>query len=347
VAVTLTNPYTRQTMDEAVRIFRTPNTFLSNMFFSRLRVENSTSIQFDVVKGGRTVGAYVGPHDKAIPLDRAAFTTKTLVPPLLSFSRSITGKDLEDRVPGRNQFESGDGANELIAQDYEDIMNVHMRAEELQASQALISDSVSLLDINGVNVTGSAVVYGRDSNLVPSALTSNDRWGESTSDPLGNLRTMQVLVQTYGDVMADVAVMRTSLYNIFAADANVQAQLDTRRGPDTDKLTFEAMGLGAVYRGMIDGLRIYTYDGTYKVPGSDTLTYYMPANKVLVGSTSGEGTRYYGQIFAEEAGGMVTTDRYLDSWGEKNPDSIIVRGQSKPLLVPKRVDAFSVWQVIT
>ena len=56
MATTLTNPYTRQSMDEAVRIFRTPNNLLTSLFFPRIRVEPAPSIMFDIVKGGRTVG---------------------------------------------------------------------------------------------------------------------------------------------------------------------------------------------------------------------------------------------------------------------------------------------------
>ena len=33
MATTLTNPYTRQSMDEAVRISRTPNNLLTSLFF--------------------------------------------------------------------------------------------------------------------------------------------------------------------------------------------------------------------------------------------------------------------------------------------------------------------------
>lgn len=333
-------------MDDAVQIFREPNDFLSKMFFGRVKVENANSIQFDIVKGGRTVGAYVGPNDKAIPVDRALFNTKTLVPPLLAFSRSLTAKDLEDRIPGRNPFEGSDGAAELTAQDYQDLLNIIKRAEELQAAQAIVSDSVALLDINAVNLTGSAVSYGRNSALTPTALAGNYVWGGTTSDPLGNLRDLAQLVQLYGDVMADVIVMRTSLYNTFVADTHVQAQLDVRRGPESDMLTMEAMGLGATYRGTIDGMKLYTYDGAYKAPGSDTIQYYVPANKVIVGSTKAEGTRYYGQVFSAAAGGMVTTDRFLDTVEQFNPDAILIRAQSKPLLVPRRVDAFAIRQVV-
>lgn len=342
---TLTNPYTRQSMDEAVRIFRTPNNFLSAMFFSRLRVESSPSIQFDVVKGGRTVGAYVGRNDEAIPVDRAAFNTKTLTPPLLAFSRTITGKDLVDRIPGRHQFESGDGSAELMAQDYEDLLNIIMRAEEKQASGAVLDGQITLLDINGETL-GDVINFGPTAAMRPTALNGNFVWGGSSSDPIGNLRSLAELVQTYADVMADTVIMRTSLYNTFAADAEVKSQLDTLRGPAGDKLTYQAMGLGAAFRGVIDGMNIYTYDGAYKSPGSDTLQYYIPATKVIVGSTQGEGTRYYGQVMSAEAGGMITTDRYLDSWIEKNPDSILIRAQSSPLLVPRRVDAFAVQQVV-
>lgn len=345
MATTLTNPYTRQAMDEAVRIFRNPNNFLTAMGFSRLRVEAATSIQFDVVKGGRTVGAYVGPTEEAIPIDRAAFNTKTITPPLLSFSRSITGVDLERRIPGRNPFEAGDGASELRAQDYDDLLNVISRAEELQASQAIVSGQITLKDIRGTTI-GSVIDFGPTAAMRPTALAGNYRWGQSTSDPLGDLRTLAALVSTYGDVMADFVVMRTSLFNTFNADTHVQAQLDLWRGPATDQLVVQARGIGATYRGNIDGMDIYTYDGSYKIPGSDTLQYYVPANKVIVGSTQGEGTRYYGQIFSAEAGGMVTTDRYLDSDIVKNPDSILVRAQAAPLLVPKRVDAFAVLQVV-
>lgn len=346
MAVTLTNPYTRQSMDEATRLFRTPNTLLSNLFFGRLRVENATSVLFDLVKGGRTTGAYVGNNDAAIPIDRQAFNTKTLTPPLLALSRTITGADLESRTPGRNPFEGGDGANELIAQDYEDLLNIILRAEELQASQAVVSGQITLTDING-STLGEVIDFGATSDMRPTALTTNYLWGTgSTSDPLGDLRRLAQLVQTHGDVMADTVIMRTSLYNLFAADTHVQTQLDMLRGPDRDRLAVEARGLGATWRGMVDGLDIYTYDGAYKAPGSDTLSYYIPSTKVIVGSTAGEGTRYYAQVFSSEAGGMVTTDRYLDSWGERNPDSILVRAQARPLLVPKRVDAFAVQQVI-
>jgi hypothetical protein len=332
-------------MDDAVRINREPSNFLSKMFFNRMSVSTSNSIQFDVVRGGRTVGAYVGKNEESIPIDRNLFNTKTLTPPLLSFSRSLTGADLEQRIPGKNPFEGGDGAAELTAQDQIDLVNITQRAEELQASQAIVSAAITLLDING-NALGDTVTFGRDANMTPTALAGTAKWGGSTSDPIGNLRTLSQLVQTYGDVMADVVVMRTSLYNTFAADTNVQAQLDVRRGPDTDKLTFEAMEMFATYRGMIDGLKVYTYDGVYKTADAGTLSYYIPANKVVVGSTNGEGTRYYGQIFSAQAGGMVTTDRYIDSWAEFDPDKIKLRVQSAPLLVPKRVDAFAVQKVV-
>jgi hypothetical protein len=332
-------------MDEATRLFRTPNTFLLNTFFNRLRVEPSPSIMFDLVKGGRTVGAYVGPNDMAIPVDRQLFNTKTLTPPLLAFSRSITGVDLERRIPGRNPFEAGDGAAELIDQDYTDLLNVIARAEELQAAQAAISGQITLKDING-STLGDVIDFGPTAAMRPAALAGNYMWGGSNSDPIGNLRTLAELVQTYADVMADVVVMRTSLFNKFVADTHVQAQLDMYRGPESDRLAYEAMGLGATYRGKIDGLRVYTYDGVYKAPDSDTLTYYVPANKVIVGSTFGEGTRYYAQVFSAAAGGMVTTDRYLDTKENWNPDAIMVRAQAKPLIVPKRVDMFAVQQVV-
>lgn len=332
-------------MDEAVRIFRNPNNFLTAMGFPRLRVEASTSIQFDVVKGGRTVGAYVGPTEEAIPIDRAAFNTKTLTPPLLAFSRSITGKDLADRTPGRNAFESGDGASELRAQDYDDLLNIISRAEELQASQAIVSGQITLKDIKGQTI-GSVIDFGATAAMRPAALTGTARWGQSASDPMGNLRDLAELVSTHGDIVADFVVMRTSLFNTFIADTNVKAQLDTWRGPVTDQLAVRAMGIGAKYRGNIDGMEIYTYDGAYKIPGSNTLEYYVPANKVIVGASQSEGTRYYGQIMSAEAGGLVTTDRFLDTIIEQNPDSIIVRAQAAPLLVPKRVDAFAVRQVI-
>ena len=43
MATTLTNPYTRQSMDESVRIFRTPNNLLTSLFFPRIRVDRKST----------------------------------------------------------------------------------------------------------------------------------------------------------------------------------------------------------------------------------------------------------------------------------------------------------------
>lgn len=344
--VTLTNPYTRQAMDDAVRIYRNPRRFLTELLFGRLKVENAPSIQFDVVKGGESAGAYVGPNSKAIPLDRAAFTTKTLTPPLLSFSRSITGKDLEDRLPGRNPFEGGDGAAELQAQDYDDIFNVMDRAMELQASQALTSGQITLKDVNG-NTLGSVVDFGATSGMRPSVLTGTDVWTNSASDPLGDIRRLAELVSTYGDVPPEVVLMRTGLFTTLAKNTEFKSQLDNRRGPAEDQLAIKAQGMNAMFRGRIENMDVYTYDGSYKLPGSDTRLYYLDPKKVIVASTKGEGTRYFSQIFSAQAGGMVTTDRYLDSDVTWNPDAITVRGQSRPLLVPRVIDSIACQQVVT
>jgi hypothetical protein len=80
----------------------------------------------------------------------------------------------------------------------------------------------------------------------------------------------------------------------------------------------------------------------YYVNGSGVATPFMPVLGVIGGSFLSPRTQAYAGIFitdpargvGERFEGEVITDRYV----EKDPDGLVLRTQSRPLLIPGIVD---------
>jgi hypothetical protein len=179
------------------------------------------------------------------------------------------------------------------------------------------------------------VDFQRDAALTV-ALTTTARWGESGVKPLDNLQTWSLLVTQKSGARPRTVVMDVEAWKLFAADADVQKQLDRFRGNAT--LEPVKTGAGGSYMGSVGDFDIYVYADWYVDPADGQEKPILPAYTVLLTSQEVQGTRAFGAI-RDEAAGFQAVPYFAKSWVNEDPAVRYLLMQSAPLTVPYRVNA--------
>lgn len=334
--------FDRRTMLEALEELKVPNTFLLRKFFSRQVEADTESVDIDIQKGKRRVAVYVNPRAVGQTVDRAGYTTYTYKPPYVKPKMATVAEDLLKRQPGEVLY-SGNMSPEQraaiqLAKDLAELDGIITRAEELQASQALFDATIEVKDIGGNNVVDDIVFPREASHTVDLTATGETAWDATGADPLADLRTWRRLCLKDSGVSSDIVVMGSDALEEFLQNQQVRDRLN-KDYAGIGEIVSEAVELGVVYYGRIDGFDIYGYDEWYIDPSSGTETAIVPEKKVLVGSTRARGERVYGAIRDVEAG-LAAVARFPKTWTENDPSVRWLQIHSAPLIVPVQVDAF-------
>ena len=102
---------------------------------------------------------------------------------------------------------------------------------------------------------------------------------------------------------------------------------------------------GIVYRGDIDGIRVFTYAGWYVDPETNLEEEIWPSNVAALCSGGLEGGRFYGAIKDPRAG-FQAVPYFPTMWIDNDPPVEWLMVQSAPLVVPQRVDAAVAVEVV-
>ena len=323
-----------------------PRTFLLDTFFRDIETSNEESVDIDIYKGKRRLAPFVSPKLAGVPVERRGFTTRTYKPPYVKPKMVFDAAHLPDRMPGQTIYTDAGSpamrAAEQLRKDFAEMLDMVTRREEWMAAQALNGGVITVV---GEGVSDSIDFGMKSSHKI--TLTSGDRWTESTSDPLADIRAWRRLGAQSSGLSPNVAVLGSGVIDAFLANAEVKDQLDSRRA-DIGQIAVQELPDGATYLGSLFGgaIDLFGYDEWYVDPADDTEKPMVPVNKVFMGSTRARTARHYGMIRDVEAGDAVA--RYFPkSWVDNDPSARWTMLQSAPLVVPHQIDAFLQIQPIT
>ena len=335
------------TLQEVVKTTPTCTTFFRDRVFTGRKYHDTEFFAIDFKKGGQRVAAFRHPEGEPDRVKNRGFETKYYTPPVVSEEKVTTASDILHRSPGENPINTGrtpqQRALEKLREDYKELDQMVSRREEVMCMQLL--------------TTGKIDVYGKDVHeqidfgfTNKTALAGTARWGQSGADILGNINTWCRTVQRTGFVKPGMMVVADGVADVLMADANIQKLLDIK-DYDIARIAPKELPGNVAYIGTIQrwGLDIYSYNETYvddwTTPGTDVTKEYMPAGGVLLLPERNPGMCIdYGRLVEadERNNRFITIDaaRSFTSWMEKKPARRFVCVDSRPLPVPREINAW-------
>jgi len=351
----LIDMFETRSMLDAVDQMKRPGTFLRDLFFPEFKQFETKTVDVDIIKGKRRMAPFVSPQAPGRAVENRGSTTDTLAPGYLKPKFETTSEMLLNRRPGEvlyaGQQTPQSRAEEKLASDLAELMDMCSRREEWQAAQAL-NGGVVTMTLKGETEDKIVTV---DFNMDAShkvTLTGTDLWSDQdNSDPLSDLADFSVIgLKDSGLLPTDVA-MAGDVANAFITHPKVKDELNVRK-METGIIKPETFPNGVTYIGTISrpGLNVdvWSYHEWFVDEDTDTEGAAIPDGKLFMGSRHAKNTKLYAAIQDVEAieSGMVATDRFPKSWVTKDPSVRWLMMQSAPLMALNQPDAFVVATVL-
>lgn len=311
----------------------TPTVFLDT-FFPDVLQHDTEEVYFDKAKDKPRLTPFVHPLHEGKVVDSAGYETKSLKPayvkdlrvhnPMKALKRRAGEPLMGNITPDQRQRLN-------IAADLADQERMFSRRLEVMAVEA-IRDGRATIRGEGFNVV---VDFGRDASLSVT-LTGAQAWNAATPpDVLGQFEDWSGMIADF-DGSVDAVIMDRKAWALFRRNEAMLKLLDRRRGDNsTIQLSpQQAKIAGLKYKGAIGEFEIYVMSGTYVDPFDNTVKQYIPDNTVILAGSRVEGVRHFGAIMDTDV--LVSMERYVQSWTEKNPSRRMLMLESAPLLVPYR-----------
>jgi len=312
--------------------------FLLNRYFGTIQTEAAEEIHFDVTDGKRRIAPFCSPLVEGQIVAELGWTTYTFKPAYIKDKRVFDMNRPLKRSPGEQlggSLDPMDRLRALIGWQLQDQRSMLNRRLEVMAGEILAK---GLCTIQGDKYPVVIVNFGRAAG---NSVTASPLWSDTANaNPLADLTNWASIGLQSAGIMLTDAIMPPPVWNAFAANAKVQAQLNLFRAigapPTLDYNT--PITEGAVLMGSIVGLNIWQYASWYVDPVDGNQKTIIPQDTVILVSSLIEGVQAYGAIRDEEAG-LQPLPFFVKSWIEPDPSVRFIMLQSAPLLVPYRPNA--------
>ena len=229
------------------------------------------------------------------------------------------------------------------------------RAEELQCRQALLDARTDFFDING-NPTEESIIYDRNAeNTMATGDLTGATWSTvATARPLDDMDKGRRISQKHSGEVVDIAVFGETAWKDFQNTQQVKDRWSPMAFMGQDPFILQMQADGAVFRGEINGFKLFTYDEWYRddIQTGGDLVPFIPATKVLLACSKAKTMKLYGAVdyIPEDYTGqavrqLFAAPRVSDSWTRKDPDIRKLRVQSCPLMAMRQPNAYVVMTV--
>ncbi|MCX9004556.1 major capsid protein [Citrobacter portucalensis] len=341
--------FERRTMLEPVIQNFEPRRFLLTTFFPGVDTFNTSKVDLDFVRGGRTMAPFVGKGYGSKTVERRGFNTKTLEPPLVAPDLVTTAELLLNRLPGENIYNSKtpeQRAAEQLGKDLVELDEMVNRREEWMCSQVLFTGQV---DIYGDGIDDTVYFWPEDDAEKPYLeLTGADLWTANTSDPLENVRNWKRRVSLASGFSPRVCVMGAKVVDAFVKNEAINKYLDNRR-KEMGSIEPKELPEGVTFYGKLESVEFYGYDELVYNDVTGKQEPLVPEDKILLGST-GRGKMLYGAVTlvdeTDKTFTVVESPRVPDTWVSRKPEGRFVAMKSAPLPNPGVADAYLVAKVV-
>lgn len=325
------------------------NTWLKDRYFSNVVPVDTKKVDIDVYIGKRRIAPFVHPKIGGKTVERIGYDTYSYEPPEVSPDMITTAEDMLKRSAGESIYGAmspDERAAQQLGNDLAELDDMITRREELMCAEALFSGQVTVIG-EGYN---EEIQYWSQLQAAEQpyvALGAGDRWNESTSDPLRDLREYRRKIMQSSGVTPRDAVLGTDALESLLANEAFRKQLDNRR-IDQGIIDPQLLPDGVTYWGYHKdtALDLYTYDEWYIDETDGQEKPIVPLKKVLLGSANARTSMMYGCVVDVDKGSFALP-RVPVSWTQrKNPAGRIVQVKSKPLPVVHQINGFFVMEVL-
>jgi hypothetical protein len=308
-----------------------PQTFLRDMFFGRTETSRTEYVDFDKVVPTRKLAPFVRPEMEGKVVEAAGFSTKIFIPPYTKAKKKTTAGDLLKRSPGESIYSTvtpTQRAAQQLGKDLKNLQEMVIRLEEYMCSSVLRTGKVT---VTGDGYSAEIDFGMHDDNTVD--LTGNDRWTETTSDPVGDIEDWKDLIEKKAGLVPDVIIFGVNSWKDFIKHADTKAILDNRR-VQMGEIRPQSLAKGVTYLGNWDGSDLYKYSDWYQ-DDNGVLQRMFPTDGVLVGCTQSDCAMHYGAIQDVDAisgeGSIIEGKYFPKSWIAPDPSARWLMMQSAPL----------------
>lgn len=332
------NIFDTYTMNEAIREIKPVGGFFLNLF-KRTKFHDTSKLTVDLYKGDRRLAPYTTTVAKSKPFDRNKFSSADFEAPQIKLNRSLEPVDTILRSAGESPYAIKtpmQRAMEIMAQDQIDMNLAIVRAEELQAAQAIIKGQIVIIgeDVNQL------IDLRRDplNTFALGALPSGGGGWTNSTDIGTDLRFMRSRVFANSGYSPNIVMLGDLAINALLKNAkanNVQLAQNMFGNalsvPENQDLS------SAQYYGIFESFQIWGYSELYNNGTADVAM--LGTKDIVMISPSAQGTRNYGPILHMKS--LQAVPRFSYAVEEQDPSIHKQVMESRPLMTTDHPDAYA------
>ncbi|MCK5606234.1 major capsid protein [Candidatus Pacearchaeota archaeon] len=283
----------KRTMLEVFKQKASPTMFLSSWFKTGTRdMFRSSKCVIDIKRNQEKIAVDVVRGTGGRMANNKRFTTKEFIPPVYDQYSAYSEEELNNRMPGKTEYENPDYMSELLAIVTDDMVenqDTILRAIEKQASDALFTGSIT-------PVNGTIIDFKQKATHQHAAALA---WSSSSSLPWDDISAACVLNRKDGKIMSNrfIALFADDAWSQYETRLLATGRLDTLNDSAISLIAPVMNTSGAVFMGTIKCgpymLEAWTYPQFYQVPAAaeiggivlpnaGTTVQYVPAERVLI-----------------------------------------------------------------
>lgn len=339
--------YSPRTMGSVVRSMPPLVTFLRDRYFTSHQHYMTERVDFDIVKGGRPMAPFVTYRGGAELIEKTGYDTKTFTIPMLAPATLTEAEELLSRMPGEAVYSGMSPEQRAVRKLSEELRQLRDsidRREEWMCAK--------LLTTGKIPVIGDQIKAEVDVNFTNQS-TAGTKWDATGAKILEDMALAQDAVYKNGFLYATDFILGTEAARCFVNDTKIQKLLDIK-DYHIGRVAPKGLPKGVRYIGHVStadlDADVYTYNEHFVDPTDKKLKPLIPGHKMLCLPDNMNAEMAYGQVtylnqktqqwFSDNSG------RTPDQWVEKNPDRKMVAMYSRPLPVPKEVNAWYCMDVL-
>lgn len=316
-----------------------PPSFALDKYFARVVQDESEEIHFDVINKSRRIAPVVSPRIAGKVMNQEGRQVSTFRPAYIKDKREFEPsrgfkRAIGERIGG-GELTPDQRIQMAINAELTDQLEILTRRLELWSIEVLRTGKCVVAGDGYPSVT---VDFGRAASLTIAALTGSNRWDQTGSKPLANLKTWAKAALQKSGVWPGDVLMSPNVFSAFIENATVAARWQAQNVGAHGTLQLGAPLMeGGIYMGSIDGFNIFQYAGWYVAEGGSSETEILPEGEVVMASPLVDGVRAYGAI--KDMDSLKAVPFFAKSYTENDPSVRYLLLQSAPLIVPSRPNA--------
>lgn len=326
------------------------HTFLYDTFVHNEGSVLAEDARFDYMKGGVMMAPFVVPGSGGKEMERDTFDTRAITFPTIAPERTLdymqyaTQRMYNEPITGSMSPE--ERQRRLLAKDIAYLRQSIQLRREWMAAQVLFTGKLDILEyLEGGQVVKAtkAADYQFTNNY-----TSDETWDDPDADIYEDITQMCDMV-TEGQGTPQIMVFGTDVRSCIFRDKNLRDMLDVRNAyfgmirPGKMQNALQYIGT------LSTGLELYCYTGGYREKKGVPMKTFIPAGKVLIGSSKMLRC-IHGPVAQVEKEGenpkVYAKEEVPFRYSKAGGTSVQQRLTSRPMILPNNVDGWAVGTVL-